>query len=384
MPDPKKTGVLVLALLLMLAAPVAAADLKIGSTLSLTGGTDDYGKAALMGLTLAVEEYNARGGYKGQKVEMVVYDDETKPAKGVENITRMITRDKAFAVVGPVNSGVALAIIDIAQKMEVPLMDTIATAEPIIERYAKAPKSYIFRVSLNDGIQTSFMIDHIQKKKYQRVGLMHDSTGWGQSGRDTAIRLMKEANIQVVAGPEVFDQNDTDMTSQLTKMKDAKADFIISYSLAPAGVQIAKSMQKVGLKTPWTSTWALIAPNFLKLGGKDLVEGIMAVTSYTPDHSENAKKLHAKVDQRFKDQGGDFHPVATAQTYDGARLVLRALDRVGPDPKKIRDALEEISDFTDPVTKMKPRPYSKDNHEALGRESGFLAVWKNGKLVRAD
>ncbi len=384
MPDPKKTGVLVLALLLLLAAPVVAADLKIGSTLSLTGGTDDYGKAALMGLTLAVEEYNARGGYKGQKVEMVVYDDETKPAKGVENITRMITRDKAFAVVGPVNSGVALAIIDIAQKMEVPLMDTIATAEPIIERYAKAPKSYIFRVSLNDGIQTSFMIDHIQKKKYQRVGLMHDSTGWGQSGRDTAIRLMKEANIQVVAGPEVFDQNDTDMTSQLTKMKDAKADFIISYSLAPAGVQIAKSMQKVGLKTPWTSTWALIAPNFLKLGGKDLVEGVMAVTSYTPDHSENAKKLHAKVDQRFKDQGGDFHPVATAQTYDGARLVLRALDRVGPDPKKIRDALEEISDFTDPVTKMKPRPYSKDNHEALGRESGFLAVWKNGKLVRAD
>jgi branched-chain amino acid transport system substrate-binding protein len=380
----RKAILFVLILLLAAAAPALAADLKIGATLSLTGGTDDYGKAALNGLTLALEEYNAKGGYKGQKVEAVVYDDETKPAKGVENITRMITRDKVFAAVGPVNSGVALAIIDIAQKMEMPLMDTIATAEPIIERYAKAPKNYIFRVSLNDGIQTSFMIDYIQKKKYQRIGLMHDSTGWGQSGRETALRLLKDANIQVVAGPEVFDQNDTDMTSQLAKMKDAKADFIISYSLAPAGVQIARSMQKVGLKTPWTSTWALIAPNFLKLGGKDLVEGVMAVTSYTPDHSENAKKLHAKVEQRFKDQGGDFHPVATAQTYDGARLVLRALDRVGPDPKKIRDALEEISDFTEAVTKMNPRPYNKDNHESLGRTSGFLAVWRNGKLVRAE
>jgi branched-chain amino acid transport system substrate-binding protein len=90
------------------------------------------------------------------------------------------------------------------------------------------------------------------------------------------------------------------------------------------------------------------------------------------------------VEQRFKDQGGDFHPVATAQTYDGARLLLRALDRVGPDPKKIRDALEEISDFTEAVTKMNPRPFTKDNHESLGRSSGFLAVWKNGKLVRAD
>ena len=370
--------------LLVAAGPAPAADLKIGATFSLTGGTDDYGKAALMGLQLAVEEYNAKGGYKGKKVEIVAYDDETKPAKGVENVTRLITRDKVFAVVGPVNSGVALAIIDIAQKMEMPLMDTIATAEPIIERYAKAPKNYIYRVSLNDGIQTSFMIDHIQQKKYQRVGLMHDSTGWGQSGRDTALRLLKEAKITPVAGPEVFDQNDTDMTPQLSKMKDAKVDFIISYSLAPAGVQIAKSMQKIKLQVPWTSTWALIAPNFLKLGGKETVEGVMAVTSYTPDHSENAKKLHAKVEQRFKDQGGDFHPVATAQTYDGARLVLRALDRVGPEPKKIRDALEEISDFTDAVTKMKPRPYSPDNHEALGRDSGFLAIWKGGKLLRAQ
>jgi len=155
----------------------AAADLKIGFTLSLTGGTDDYGKAARMGAELALKEYNDKGGYKGQKVEAVIYDDETKPAKGVENVTRLITRDKVFAIVGPVNSGVALAIIDIAQKNQIPLMDTIATAEQIIERYQNAPKSYIFRVSLNDGIQTSIMLNYINARKYQRIGLMHDLTG---------------------------------------------------------------------------------------------------------------------------------------------------------------------------------------------------------------
>src|SRR4029077_19380471 len=321
---------------------------------------------------------------QGQKVEAIIYDYETNSAKGVENVTRLITRDKVFAIVGPVNSGVALAIIDIAQKNQIPLMDTIATAEQIIERYQNAPKSYIFRVSLNDGIQTSIMLNYINARKYQHIGLMHDSTGWGQSGRDTALLLLKEANLNLVAGPEVFDQNDSDMTAQLTKMQEAKVDFIIAFSLAPAAVQIAKSMQKIGLKVPWTGTWGLIAPNFLKLGGKDLIEGVMAVTSYTPDHSANANALHAKVEQRFKDQGGDSPPVATVQTYDGARLLLRALDRVGPDPKKIRDAVEEISDFTEAATKMKPRPYAKDNHEALGRDSGFLAVWRNGKLVRAD
>jgi branched-chain amino acid transport system substrate-binding protein len=377
-------GAIILSLAFSFAESAAGADLKIGFTLSLTGGTDDYGKAARMGAQLALKEYNDKGGYKGQKVEAVIYDDETKPAKGVENVTRLITRDKVFAIVGPVNSGVALAIIDIAQKNQMPLIDTIATAEQIIERYQNAPKNYIFRVSLNDGIQTSFMIDYIKSRKYQRIGLMHDSTGWGQSGRDTALRLLKDANLNLVAGPEVFDQNDSDMTTQLTKMRDAKVDFIIAYSLAPAAVQIAKSMQKIGLKAPWTGTWALVAPNFLKLGGKEVIEGVMAVTSYTPEHSANAKALHEKVERVFKDQGGDFHPVATAQTYDGVRLLLNALDKVGPDPQKIRDAVEEIDDFNEPVTKMKARPFSRLNHESLGRDTGFLAVWHDGKLQQAE
>jgi branched-chain amino acid transport system substrate-binding protein len=377
-------GAIILSLAFAFAESAAGADLKIGFTLSLTGGTDDYGKAARMGAQLALKEYNDKGGYQGQKVEAVIYDDETKPAKGVENVTRLITRDKVFAIVGPVNSGVALAIIDIAQKNQIPLIDTIATAEQIIERYQNAPKNYVFRVSLNDGIQTSFMIDYIKSRKYQRIGLMHDSTGWGQSGRDTALRLLKDANLDLAAGPEVFDQNDSDMTTQLTKMRDAKVDFVIAYSLAPAAVQIAKSMQKIGLKAPWTGTWALVAPNFLKLGGKELIEGVMAVTSYTPEHSANAKALHEKVERVFKDQGGDFHPVATAQTYDGVRLLLNALDKVGPNPQKIRDALEEIDDFNEPVTKMKAHPFSRLNHESLGRDTGFLAVWHDGKLQQAE
>src|SRR5260370_25363710 len=130
---PAWIGILVVALLVGLGGPAPEAHRKLGSTLSLTGGTDDYGKGAIMGLTLAVEEYNAKGGYKGQKVELVVYDDETTPAKGVENVTRLITRDRVFGIVCPGNSGGALAILVIAQKMEMPLMDTIAPSEPNID-----------------------------------------------------------------------------------------------------------------------------------------------------------------------------------------------------------------------------------------------------------
>ena len=91
------TLALAIATLLGFTGAGLTAELKLGATLSLTGGTDDYGRAAQMGLQLALKEYNAKGGYKGQPVEAVIYDDETKPAKGVENVTRLITRDKVFA-----------------------------------------------------------------------------------------------------------------------------------------------------------------------------------------------------------------------------------------------------------------------------------------------
>jgi branched-chain amino acid transport system substrate-binding protein len=89
---------LVLAAVLSSPGASLAAELKLGATFSLMGGTDDYGRAALMGLQLAVKEYNAKGGYKGQPVQVVVYDDETKPQKGVENVTRLITRDRVFGI----------------------------------------------------------------------------------------------------------------------------------------------------------------------------------------------------------------------------------------------------------------------------------------------
>ena len=74
----------------------------------------------------------------------------------------------------------------------------------------------------------------------------------------------------------------------------------------------------------------------------------------------------------------------TAQSARRAVVLLRALDKVGPDPQKIRDTLEEVDDFAEAVTKMKPHPFTHENHESLDRQSGFLAVWRDGKLVRAE
>ena len=82
-------------------SPAAQAqEVKIGIVQPLSGipVIVDFGESYLQGNKLAVKEYNARGGYKGKPVQLVIYDDEGNPKRAVEVFTRLLTQDKVNVV----------------------------------------------------------------------------------------------------------------------------------------------------------------------------------------------------------------------------------------------------------------------------------------------
>jgi branched-chain amino acid transport system substrate-binding protein len=364
---------------LAVSAPSFAAELNLGFAGAVVGGhLGDYGQGNKQGIELAVKRYNEKGGYKGQKVNLIIYDTEGKPPKAVENITRLITRDKCFALLGATASGETLAVIDIAQENEVPLIVPVSTAAEVIQRHANKPKMYIYRVSLVDTYQISLILDYIQAKGFKKLALLNSTSGWGETAREDTLKQLAGRNLKLAVPPERCNDTDTDMTSQLSKFKAVNADFLLAMVYSPAAVQIVKSMEKINFKLPMSSTWGLIAPNYLALGGKEIVEGTITVSSFAPDANDKAKAFHQMV---VKEYGKDFFPVCTAQGYDATNLILAALDKVGPDPKKIRDALESLDNF-EGVTSIPKKPYSPKNHEAYGPKDGYLVIWRDGVPVR--
>ena len=83
----------------------AIADIKIGINVPLTGFAAADGKSALDGAKLAVAQANAKGGIKGEKVELVIYDDQASPKEVVPLATKLIEKDKVVGVVGGSYSG---------------------------------------------------------------------------------------------------------------------------------------------------------------------------------------------------------------------------------------------------------------------------------------
>lgn len=363
-------------------ASTAKDPFNIGLAISMSGGTALFGEGVKRGVDLAVKEFNDAGGFEGQNANLVLYDDEAKPEKSVEIVQKLISQDKIVALVGPANSGNAMAHIQFTQDAKIPEVVPVATGSKITQEYKDADKNYIFRVAPLDGVQVSAILKElIDKQGLTKLGVIHDTEGYGQGGRDDIVKQMKENYNMEPTVISAFDPKELNLEPSIREMNNAGVEAVVFYGLAPQSAKLLEARFNEGLNAPIYATWATGDPTVLKLVG-DLVKGdLFFVQSYTIDQNDAAKKFHQKVLDTY---GEDVFPIATAQGYDSAKLILDAIKKVGLDGEKIRDQIESFTDF-EGVTAIKSAPFTKDNHEAFGIDEVFIATYNDDlKIVAAE
>ena len=135
-----------LAVLAAQAPSLAQETIKIGHVAALSGGSAQSGEAITRGLTIAIEEVNAKGGLLGgRKLELIQRDDKSVPPKGVVAARELIAKEKVVALFGGINSPVALATVPVVNKEKVPYMAVWAAGTGITRN--GADPNFVFRVS---------------------------------------------------------------------------------------------------------------------------------------------------------------------------------------------------------------------------------------------
>jgi branched-chain amino acid transport system substrate-binding protein len=367
------------------------APIKIGADGSLTGATANFGTGMKRGIEICAKEFNDAGGYQGRKVDIAVLDDQVKPEVAVANITRFLEQDKVIAIIGPVNSGNALAFIPKTEEAEVPVIVPISTSvqvvyvdgqgqpSPIYGDPGVKPRKWVFRSSMQDNFQVETILGYAKSKGWDAIGIMHDTTGYGTASKQTADKIIPTEGFKILA-TETYNVGDTDMTSQLQKMKSAGVKQIVNFGLGPEDANLLRSAQKIDYKVQFSGAWGWSDPLVPQLAGKDLAEGVVTVASFTPDQSPAAADFHQKM---LRDYSEDPFPITAAQAYDATRMMLMALSKSGPDSAKLRDAIENLDGFKG-VTAAPAKPFGPARHHSLEGKDMFAAQWKNGELVKAQ
>jgi len=369
---------------LLAAFPASAADpIKIGLVTALSGQSARAGEALTRGLTIAIDEVNAKGGVLGRKVELVRRDDEANPAKGVIAARELVQREKVSVLIGGLDTPVALAIVPFANEQKVPFIDPWAAGTGITVNGAK--DNYVFRVSARDDLVDKAIVNYaIKNHSVKKPGLILVNNPWGESNEKGLTAALKEANIQP-AGIEKFEGNDVDVVPQLARLKQAGADVLFLVGNVGPSAQVVKSLDRMGWKVPIVSHWGPAGGRFTELAGPSAREVVFIQTySFFGKLSPVGERVLTALKAKYPDVKGpgDVTPaVGVANAYDALHLAALAIEKAGSTKgEAIRDAMYKI-DRHEGLIKTYDKPFSPQNHEAVGENDYIWTRFEDNQIL---
>ena len=368
---------------LNLRAAAAAEPIKIGLVAALSGQSAKSGEGITRGLTIAIDEINAKGGVLGGRMlELVRRDDESNPAKGQTAARELIDKEGVAMLFGGIDSPVSLALVPIVNQAKMPFMGVWAAATNITRN--KADPNYVFRVSAVDVLVDKRLIAHAMKQfGAKSPGLILVNNAWGESNNAGLNAAAQEAGIKI-AGMEKFEDKDVDMGPQLGRLRDAGADTLILVGNAAPGAQVMKSLQRAAWSVPVVSHWGISGGRFPELAGSWAGKVHFVQTySFFGNQGDVGKKVLAALMKKYPDikgPGDVSPPVGVANAYDAMMIAALGLEKAGStDGEKLRQGLLAVENYKG-LIKDYAKPFSDANHDAL-TENDYVMVRYNGEKI---
>ncbi len=374
----------VAAALFMAPLPANAQDtIKLGLVAAMSGQSAKSGEAIVRGLTIAMDEINAKGGLLGKKVELVVRDDESNPAKGAVAARELVQREKVAALFGGLDTPVSIAIVPFANQSKVPFVGVWAAGTPITRN--GAAENYVFRVSAVDEIVDVALVDYsVAKYQAKKPGMILINNPWGESNEKGLKAALAAKNIPY-AGIEKFETNDVDVVPQLTRLKEAGADVLYLVANVAPSSQVVKSLDRMGWNVPIVSHWGPAGGRFTELAGPSAAKVHFIQTySFSGKISLKGETVLAALKKKYPEIKtlADVTPaVGIANAYDAMHLTALAIAKAGStEGPKIRQAFYAIENY-DGLIKSYARPFTADNHDALGAKDYIFTHFVEGEIL---
>ena len=365
-----KKFTLVLLLTVLAASLVSAQDIKIGGVGPVTGEAATFGVSTKNGMTMAAEEWNAKGGvFNGRKVKLIFEDDKGDPAEGATVYTKLIQQDGVVAIVGTVMSKVTLAGAPIAQANGIPMISPTSTNEKVT-----LVGDYIFRACFIDPFQgtvgASFAYKDLKAKKAAAIfDLGNDYTkGLAENFKATFEKLAGKGSVVAYEG---HPSGATDFKAQLTKILSAKPDVIYIPDYYNDVGLIAKQVRELGFKGPLVGGDGWDSPDLVKIGGTAVENGFFT-NHYSP---EDTRPIVQDFVKKYKAKFGAEPDALAALGYDAMYIMLDAIKRAGSTKgTAIRDAIAKTD-----INVVSGRVTFDANRNPV--KSAVIIEIKNGKQV---
>ena len=360
-------------------AGAAKEPIKVGAVLSLTGSYAGLGASEKKALELEVKRINGAGGINGRSIELIIADDGTDAAKAQAATTKLIDQDKVVAIIGASGTGQTMAMRSDVERAGIPNV-SMAGGSAITEKLSPQ----VFQVPWPNRLVVPFVLAAMKKAGVTKVGVLSDTGGYGKDGLAVIKAQAPKAGI-AIAGEQTFNLGDTDMTPQLTKLKNSGPQAILLWTAGKEGATVLKNRDQLKMTIPFFGGSGQGRKEFIS-GAGTAAEGFTFGTGkeLVPAAWGSAPNAQVEDDfvKRYKAAYGTDIDVFAGHAYDAINVVAEAARKVSGDltPQTLRDAIEKTAGL---VAVGGTYTFSPTDHNGLTDKDLQLYVVKNGQFTIA-
>lgn len=375
----KKVLVLCLVLVFVLTAVVgcgqkAPQTIKIGHAVALTGDSAMWGQSEKNALDMEIAKINAAGGVLGKKLELVAYDTKADQAEAV-NVTKRLIADKVAAIIGPGQSGVAIAMTSVTEPAGVPFIATTATNPKVtMDDKTNQVRKTAFRTCFIDPFQGKVAAQFAMKElKATKAAVLFDvGSDYSQGLKQYFVEAFTKAGGTIVA-EEAFRSGEVDYRAILGKIKDKQPEVLFIPTMQKEAALAMKQAKDLGMNVKFMGGDGWASPDLIQLGGS-ATEGAYYVN------------LASLADPAIQDWLTAYKAKYNAEpvmpnpvlAVDGLYAVVDAIKKANSaEPAKIIDELVKMKDVQVLTGKLTIDP---GTHNPLNKPAVIETI-KDGKFA---
>jgi len=336
---------------------------KIGVVTSLTGSAAAFGQAHKNGYAVALDELNAKGGLFGKKIELVYYDDQSKPDQAVQGVTKLVDQDHVPIILGAYSSENTRAIVPVVTQKQVPLIIPTAVADNVIQ----TGSPWVFRICAGSGSFARATLDFLKNNGDPKtMAIVYENTNFGQSNDKSMREEATAAGVKIV-DEEAYQASSPDYKALLQRVKAKNPEVIYFASYLLDATTLMRQAAELNLNPKYyTSAGTGFAA--AEFPTKD--KGAGAYADYTFSVSQWLPTAKWKGSKEFDDAFTKLtgaHPAYHAmEAYAALEVAVAAIQKAGnAQPAAIRDALKSVDLPDTPFGPIKFDEHGQNAHPLL-------------------
>ena len=356
---------------------VTPTEIILGMHTDLSGPAATYGVSSSNAVKMRFDEVNASGGIHGRKIKLIVEDTQYQVPRAVQAGTKLINRDRIFAMIAPLGTPMNNALFKDQFEAGVPNLFPLSGARSMYLPFNRL--KFVAAASYVDQVRAGVKYFVTQKGK-KAVCAMYQDTDFGKEVLDGVQMELDALKLKLVENTS-HKPTDQDFTAQITKLKGAGCDLVVLGTIVRDSIVPYATARKIG----WTDVDFLGAVSsydlFVAAAQGGVTEGLYAMGLTDMPYRDTLSPKAQDWFDRYKDRFKADPNIGAIYGYNGADATVLGFDRAGPNLTldSFIAGLESIRNYHD-IFNGPEANYGPDKHQ--GANSSFLAVVKGGRWVR--